>query len=330
MARKLRNLQSDMVYHVVCKGNNGEYVFGKDEDKWMFIKILKKYRLKYDFELYAYCIMDNHVHLLIKMGETMLSRVMQGISQSFTQKFNRKYERSGHVFGGRYFSSECVTTQSAMAALAYIHLNPFKAGKTKGLDYAWSSHFAYSNGPVKVWFDNLGLLKRFKDKLQLAKEIYLEHLEQFKNDPVFFEYNEKDIMTDPMTLERLLDKLRVNRRFRSLEYIFEKMRAGESTKGLEVIESFVWLKLVWINERFRLVSFAELARRLEVKRTSVLRAVRVMRKTKSSSGNDHRLMRDAEVEHCFNRMDRQNPNADDHKEDLDQILSEAAAFIDRF
>lgn len=330
MARKLRNLKSDMVYHVVCKGNNGEYVLGKDEDKWMFVKILKKYRLKYDFELYAYCIMDNHVHLLIKMGETLLSKVMQGISQSFTQKFNRKYERSGHVFGGRYFSSACETTQSVMAAMAYIHLNPFKAGKTKGLDYAWSSHFAYTNGLFKVWFDNMGLLKRFKDKFQLAKEIYLENLEQFKSDPVFFEYNEKDVMTEPMTLDRLLAKLRVNRRFRSLEYIFEKVRADESTDSCGRFESFVWRKIVWINDRFRLVSCAELARRLDVKRTSVLRAVREMRKKESALEEDHGIMRDLEVKGYLDMKDRSNLNEADHRENLDQVLSEAVAFLDRF
>ncbi|SCZ78402.1 transposase [Acidaminobacter hydrogenoformans] len=330
MARKLRNLQTDMVYHVVCKGNNGEYVFGKDEDKWMFVKILKKYRLKYDFELYAYCIMDNHVHLLIKMGETMLSRVMQGISQSFTQKFNRKYERSGHVFGGRYFSSECETTQSTMAAMAYIHLNPFKAGKTKGLDYAWSSHFAYSKGLVKVWFDNVGLLKRFKDKLQSAKEIYLEHLEQFKSDPVFFEYSEKDVMAEPMTLDRLLAKLRVNRRFRSLEYLFEKERAAESTDGCGRIERLVWHKLIWINDRFRLVSCAELARRLDVKRTLVLRAVRELRKKGSALEEDDRIMLDNEVKRYLNMNDSQNLNAVEHKENLDQVMLEAEGFLEGF
>lgn len=267
MARTLRNLVTNEVYHVVCKGNNRDFLLKHDADKAMFLETVKRYRKLYDFELYAYCILDNHVHLLIKMGSTSLSRVMQGISQSFTQRFNRKYDRSGHVFEGRYFCSVCLTTHSIMRTLAYIHLNPYKAGKCMDLDYFWSSHFAYSRNVGEVWFDSLALLKRLKDKVQWARKIYREYMVNFRNEPVFFEYHDTDVVQEPMTIEVLEKKIRVNRRFRALDFLLERAKENLGNKvcaehaSTKVLTSV----LVWLNRKLGLISNAELARRLKVR-----------------------------------------------------------------
>lgn len=304
MSRKLRNLQQETVYHVVCKGNNGEFLLRQDVDKNMLLETIKRYRLRYDFELYAFCIMDNHVHMLIKMGETLLSKVMQGISQSFTQRYNRKYDRSGHVFDGRYFASPCLTLYSIMKTMAYIHLNPFKAGLSKNLNYLWSSHYAYSGRIGQVWFDSLALMRRLKDSVKSAKAAYLQHLENFKNDPFYFEYHETDVIQEPMTLEVLLAKLKVNRRFKALDYMLfkasEVWNSGMSGVHQSKIISEVVIfdndiskkvsKLVWadglehttqllkaivlLNQKLKLISNAELARRLKVKRSHVQSIIR--------------------------------------------------------
>ncbi|MDK9712387.1 transposase [Acidaminobacter sp.] len=299
MSRKLRNLQQETVYHVVYKGNNGEFLLRHDVDKNMLLETIKRYRLRYDFELYAFCIMDNHVHMLIKMCETSLSKVMQGISQSFTQRYNRKYDRSGHVFDGRYFASPCLTIYSIMKTMAYIHLNPFKAGLSKSLNYLWSSHYAYTRQVGQVWFDSLALMKRLKDCVKSAKETYLQHLEKFKNEPFYFEYHETDVVQEPMTLEVLLTKLKVNRRFKALDHLLSKaseaLRTGlkgvHQSKIISEVEvgvndiSTKDSKLVWadghehttqylkaiilLNQKLKLISNAELARRLRVKRSYI-------------------------------------------------------------
>jgi len=299
MSRKLRNLQQETVYHVVYKGNNGEFLLRHDVDKNMLLETIKRYRLRYDFELYAFCIMDNHVHMLIKMCETPLSKVMQGISQSFTQRYNRKYDRSGHVFDGRYFASPCLTLYSIMKTMAYIHLNPFKAGLSKSLNYLWSSHYAYTGRIGQVWFDSLALMKSLKDSVKSAKAAYLQHLETFKNDPFYFEYHETDVVQEPMTLEVLLSKLKVNRRFKALDHLLSKAsearRMGligvHKSKIISNVEvgandvskkdsKHVWadghgdttqfLKaIILLNHKLKLISNAELARRLRVKRSYV-------------------------------------------------------------
>lgn len=299
MSRKLRNLQQETVYHVVYKGNNGEFILRHDVDKNMLLETIKRYRLRYDFELYAFCIMDNHVHMLIKMCETSLSKVMQGISQSFTQRYNRKYDRSGHVFDGRYFASPCLTLHSIMKTMAYIHLNPFKAGLSKSLNYLWSSHYAYTGRVGQVWFDSLALMNRLKDNVKSAKETYLQHLEKFKNESFYFEYHETDVIQEPMTLEVLLTKLKVNRRFNALDHLLSKaneaLRTGlngvHHSKIISDVEvgvndiSTKASKLLWadghehttqclkaiilLNQKLKLISNAELARRLKVKRSYI-------------------------------------------------------------
>lgn len=79
MARKQRVHYEGALYHVICRGNNREYVFGKEEDKKIYLETVIRYKKKYNFKLYAYCIMGNHVHLLIEVDKVPLSKIMQGI-----------------------------------------------------------------------------------------------------------------------------------------------------------------------------------------------------------------------------------------------------------
>lgn len=96
--------------------------------------------------LYAYVIMDNHVHLLIEVGDTQLSKIMQGIQQSFTQRYNVTFKRTGHIFEQRYKSILCDRDAYLLALVRYIHQNPVRIGKAEGLSYRFSSYRAYVEG----------------------------------------------------------------------------------------------------------------------------------------------------------------------------------------
>jgi REP element-mobilizing transposase RayT len=102
MARKPRIHYDGALYHVLVRGNNRSHIFRNKEDKENYKKIVLKYKKRYHFKLYAYCIMDNHAHLLIKVTDIPLSKIMQGILQVFTQKYNRINNTTGHVFEQRY------------------------------------------------------------------------------------------------------------------------------------------------------------------------------------------------------------------------------------
>ncbi|QNO14352.1 transposase [Alkalicella caledoniensis] len=143
MPRKPRIEYPGAFYHVMCRGNNGEYIFRNNQDKELYLFLVDKYKERYRFKLYAYCIMDNHVHLLIETGEVPLSKIMQGIQQSYTQRINLKHSRTGHVFQQRYKALLCDGDSYLLQLVKYIHLNPVEAWIDDGLNYKWSSHQDY-------------------------------------------------------------------------------------------------------------------------------------------------------------------------------------------
>ena len=147
MARKPRIHYEGALYHVIVRGNNRAYIFKSRENKEEYKKIASKYKKKYRFKLYAYCIMNNHAHLLIEVCDIPLSKIMQGIQQVFTQHYNRRNRTTGHVFEQRYKSFLCDKDAYLLSLIRYIHQNPVRSKLTGDLNYQWSSHQEYIGNP---------------------------------------------------------------------------------------------------------------------------------------------------------------------------------------
>ena len=147
MSRKPRIHYEGALYHVIVRGNNRAYIFKSGENKEEYRKIVSKYKKRYRFKLYAYCIMDNHVHMLIEVGDVPLSKIMQGIQQVFTQRYNRKNRTTGHVFEQRYKSYLCDRDAYLLSLIRYIHQNPVRSKLTDGINYQWNSHKEYMRNP---------------------------------------------------------------------------------------------------------------------------------------------------------------------------------------
>lgn len=143
MARRHRVHYPGAVYHVITRGNNKDYILKKPQEKKAYIDIIERYKKKFDFKLYAYCIMDNHAHLLIEINQEPLYKIMQGIQLVYTQRYNQWYSRTGHVFEQRYVSRLCLKDEYLLQLIRYIHQNPLRAKITEGLLYEWSSHREY-------------------------------------------------------------------------------------------------------------------------------------------------------------------------------------------
>ncbi len=145
MPRKARKLSSTNIYHVMIRGNRKQDIFLEDEDRFRFIKILKKVKQKEEYELFAYCLMNNHVHLLIKEKNEQLSQIMKRINVSYVAYFNQKYRQIGHLFQGRFKSEPIEDETYLLAVLSYIHNNPLNAFIVKNLEeYTWSSYCLYT------------------------------------------------------------------------------------------------------------------------------------------------------------------------------------------
>jgi len=147
MARRPRIFAPGLLYHVIVRGNQRQKTFFADRDYQAYLERLAKYRERYGVGVYAYCLMPNHVHLLLGCSDIPLSRFMQGLQQSFTQYFNRAHRKVGHLFQGRYKAIVCDRDEYLLELVRYIHLNPVRS-KLVGKPEAWrySGHGVYLRG----------------------------------------------------------------------------------------------------------------------------------------------------------------------------------------
>ncbi len=147
MVRKAREHCESCAYHVVLRGINRQDIFYDENDFQRFLETLEQKKSEKQFEVYGYCLMSNHVHILIREKNDKISRIMSRIGTSYAWWYNRKYGRSGHVFQGRY-GSECVEDDTyLLTVVRYIHNNPVKAKMVSAAeDYRWSSIQEYYGG----------------------------------------------------------------------------------------------------------------------------------------------------------------------------------------
>ncbi len=127
MPRQARKKSESGIYHVMLRGINRQPIFQDDEDNRKFLDVLRHYKTVSGYELYAYCLMGNHIHLLIKEGTEELSQVFKRIAGKYVYWYNCKYQRVGHLFQDRFKSEPVEDDRYFLTVLRYIHLNPVKA-----------------------------------------------------------------------------------------------------------------------------------------------------------------------------------------------------------
>lgn len=154
MTRPLRLEMPGGLYHVLVRGSERRVVFRDDRDRTRYLERLAHYQQKFGFQVWAYCLMSNHVHLAIARGEARLSRIMARLQSSYTQYFNRRHRRSGHLFQGRYKAYLVEKDRYALALIRYIHENPSKARMvSRPEEYVWSSDRYYRRGHGPEWLE---------------------------------------------------------------------------------------------------------------------------------------------------------------------------------
>jgi len=194
MARQAREKSSTGIYHVMMRGINRQNIYEDDEDRLRFLETLKNYKDKSDFMLYGYCLMDNHVHLLLQEGNEPISTTVKRISSSYVFWYNEKYERCGHFFQERFNSEVVETDDYFLTVLRYIHQNPLKAGLvTNVTDYLWSSYNSYIKDQKII--DTSFALNLFSLDKEQARVEYKKFMSEF-NDDECMEYQEKYKISD--------------------------------------------------------------------------------------------------------------------------------------
>lgn len=144
MPRAARRKSESGIYHIMLRGINRQQIFEDTEDNLRFLETLSKYKLQCGYEIYAYCLMGNHVHILLKEGKEDLTLMLKRIAGSYVYWYNWKYRRSGHLFQDRFKSEPVEDNEYFLSVIRYIHQNPVKAGLCKNIDqYKFSSYNEY-------------------------------------------------------------------------------------------------------------------------------------------------------------------------------------------
>jgi REP-associated tyrosine transposase len=153
MPRIARIIAPGYPHHITQRGNNRTTVFFDDEDRQTYLKLLARYSYKHSIQICAYCLMDNHLHLVaIPENENALARGIGLTNQVYTQYLNRKLNQSGRVWQNRFFSCTVENDRYLWAVVRYIERNPLKVGLAETLEaYRWSSaraHLTDTSDPI--------------------------------------------------------------------------------------------------------------------------------------------------------------------------------------
>lgn len=186
-------------YHVLLRGINKQDIFIDNVDKSKFFKELKEAKEEFKFKLYAYAIMNNHVHLVIYDDNDKLSETMHKVETKYALYFNKKYERVGHVFQNRY-KSICVETEAYLKNLVrYVLRNPQKDGICPINEYNWSSYkeYVYKENITDVEF----ILQLFSMDMKQAVREFLEFCNSVEDRYSDAEFEIENTMTDEQALD---------------------------------------------------------------------------------------------------------------------------------
>jgi putative transposase len=209
MARKPRIEFEGAFYHVITRGNQRQKIFRDDDDYGKYLEVLAGYKDRYQYRLYAYVLMGNHVHLLVETGAVPLSKILQGINQSYTGWFNRKYGTVGHLFQGRYKAILCDRDSYLLSLVKYIHLNPVRARLVKTpKEYRWSSHWLYLRTTDRSIVEEDRVLRLFSEDKKTARRLYGAFIGDgitVKKEDIYSTID-KRILGDETFADRVMDK----------------------------------------------------------------------------------------------------------------------------
>jgi REP element-mobilizing transposase RayT len=210
MTRPLRIQYAGAVYHVTSRGNERKPVFKSDQDRINFLNTLQHVNKRYNWICHAYCLMDNHYHLLIETPDGNLALGMRQLNGVYTQLFNRLHGRAGHLFQGRYKSILIQKDSHLLEVSRYVVLNPVRAKMVEAPEaWKWSSYRASAGREAghhcltKEW-----VLGQFSKKQTLAEKEYRKFVGWGIGKSIWHEVRGQAVLGEEVFTDRLVDHLR--------------------------------------------------------------------------------------------------------------------------
>lgn len=207
MARPLRIEYPGAYYHVMNRGLSHHNIFLEDKGRESFLDLLSDITRLWKVEIYAYCLMNNHYHLLLSTPAVGLSRAMRHVDGIYTQKFNRVHHRDGPLFRGRYKAILIDAEAYFLSVVRYIRRNPMGRGSVRDMDhYRWSSHWGYLNQKqCPRWLNTGSVMSRFgglKDYRRYVQSEIEEEIHDFYKGSY-----QKPILSDKGFVQRVREML---------------------------------------------------------------------------------------------------------------------------
>lgn len=248
MTRIQRIYSNTKVYHIILKGIDEQNIFYDNQDRHVFLNDIEKTKKTYAYQLYSYCLMDNHVHMVIRIEKEFLSKAIQSLMIRYVQYFNKKYKRKGTLVQNR-FKSKVVENQSYFLEVCrYVHRNPENAGMEKTNKYKWSSYQEYIGKSKLVnkdvllnYFDND--IKEFIN--YTAKNNISETLNEFAEYELIGKLNDEQVSKIVMKLFGIKDVI-------ELPYFFKNMGKEELCKAIKKLKKIKGTNITQISRIIRI------------------------------------------------------------------------------
>lgn len=226
MARQARIHSPTNYYHIMARGNNREYIFNNPIYKRYYLEVLKEQVEEGLIEIAAYCIMDNHIHIVVEADMINLTKAMKSINIRFAMKINKQNNRVGHVFQDRYKSEVIYNDSHLQQVIRYVHNNPIKAKVSKTLDqYKWSSFNEYISTNEVI----------NENQRRLVLSYYSNDVKKFINFHKEVDYNEYLEIKEDIETQRLDQAQNIIQNYFNQHGISETKEISKNPHHLEMI-----------------------------------------------------------------------------------------------
>ena len=207
MPRPPRLYSKSKVYHIILKGIDNQDIFYDDQDREFFLKQVSITKQEYNYKLYSYCLMSNHVHMIIKCQDVFLSKSIQSLLVRYVYYFNKKYKRNGPLVQNRFKSKQIENLQYFIDVCRYVHRNPENAGIELTQNYKWSSYREYIGRKrfiekeVLLYYYNNDVKKFIEDTLKTVNERNIEE---------YIEYEIIGRLNDEQLTKVIMDRFKID------------------------------------------------------------------------------------------------------------------------
>jgi REP element-mobilizing transposase RayT len=287
MARKPRLHENGGVYHVMLRGNGGQGIFFDDDDRYHFYLLLQQGIARYGHRIHGFCLMSNHVHLAIQVGEEPLAKIMQNLSFRYTRWVNRKQKRIGHLFQGRYKAIMVDRDTYLLELVRYIHLNPVRAKLVRQPQaYAWSGHRAYIGQEALPWLTTDWVFSQFGARLTASRKRYEAFAHEGQGEGRRDDFhrggdNDQRILGDDRFAERMLNKpctptrrITLDKLIKMVGHEYRLTESDLASAGRERQASEARCVIGWLAQKSGLVTLTEVGKRFGRDVTTLSRGVR--------------------------------------------------------